>query len=589
MSKNDENMVKVEDLRLSEQNVRKVKDYDKAGLDELAQSMRNHGPQVPLIVRISEDGKKGFEVIAGGRRLEAAKIAGIQELPVVIITADNIKAREISLVENIQRENMDALQEAKVIKDMMTKGKQAEVVGEILGKSRAYVYRRVKLLELPPEAKEMLKSGRLTLGAAAMIAAVTDPKVQKRIMEQEVGEQTLDESVAERVLANCSDLAKAPWDKAENGLGSKIACDVCPERTKNQADLFGTGEGDTCLNSACFRAKMIDFNQRTIAALVKEKKARGATKEEIKKHLVYENMSHFSLSGGLVDLNAKISYDDERKWKNALPKDHGLEVVAIPTQHHGVILAVSEASASRKLPRTRKRKSKQDAALQAMEAKNKKQKQENDLLRKAGTELAQRITHEAVGALKGRKDLWRLLLPVVIGHYAYNEAEADFLSGAEVPNSGHALEAFLKKVEEEEAKRICLGVLLADHMDSGWQGKLDKGIKGILKAAKIDHAKLLPKWKDAIKRAGKLWDELTPERKEVMAHGVKAGACRQCGCTEGDACMIDAGEPCAWADKTRTICTACSEHRPQVKAPKLTAKGKAVAKKALKGGKRGKK
>jgi len=137
---------------------------DDDGLAELAASIATHGVLQPIVVRRIEG---GFEIIAGERRFRAAKLAGKSKIPATIVDADGIKALELAIVENIQRENLTALDEAAAYQQLIQgRGLTHQELAERIGKSRASVTNMLRLLELPVEVRAMLQDGSLSAGQA---------------------------------------------------------------------------------------------------------------------------------------------------------------------------------------------------------------------------------------------------------------------------------------------------------------------------------------------------------------------------------------------------------------------------------------
>ncbi|MBR6682323.1 MAG: ParB/RepB/Spo0J family partition protein, partial [Clostridia bacterium] len=167
---------KVTTLRLSEiepeqKQPRTV--FNHEPLEELASSIATHGLIQPIIVR---EGKNGYyKIIAGERRWRASKMAGLTEVPVIIIEADDRKAAELSLIENLQRENLNAIEEAAAYRALITEYKLTqEEVSSRIGKSRSAVANSMRLLDLPEEVAEMVKKGELSAGNARALLGLID-------------------------------------------------------------------------------------------------------------------------------------------------------------------------------------------------------------------------------------------------------------------------------------------------------------------------------------------------------------------------------------------------------------------------------
>ena len=158
------------------------KDFDSEALEALARSVKTHGILQPLIVR--ESGNGFYQIIAGERRYRAAKLAGLTEVPVITIEADDITTAQLAIVENVQREDLNAAEEAFAYRELsevwnMT---QEEIAAKI-GKSRSAVANAIRLTELDAEIIEMLRSGALSAGHCRALLAVEDREVRLALAE----------------------------------------------------------------------------------------------------------------------------------------------------------------------------------------------------------------------------------------------------------------------------------------------------------------------------------------------------------------------------------------------------------------------
>jgi ParB family chromosome partitioning protein len=143
------------------------KDFSNEALRELADSIREQGIVQPLIVRPRGD---GFELIAGERRWRAAQMLGLSEVPVIVREADNRAVLELALIENLQRENLNPLEEALGYAQLVDQFELTqEVVAAKVGKSRAVVANALRLLKLPPEIQNYVRDGRLSVGHAKVV------------------------------------------------------------------------------------------------------------------------------------------------------------------------------------------------------------------------------------------------------------------------------------------------------------------------------------------------------------------------------------------------------------------------------------
>ena len=151
--------------------------FDEAALKDLTDSIKTSGVIQPLICRRGPNG--GYELIAGERRLRAAMLAGLGQVPVLLIETPDRNAAEMAIIENIQREDLNAIEEAEGYRTLAEKfGLTQQDVADRVGKARASVANALRLLELPDEVKQLLGSEQLSTGHAKVLLALTDPKEQ---------------------------------------------------------------------------------------------------------------------------------------------------------------------------------------------------------------------------------------------------------------------------------------------------------------------------------------------------------------------------------------------------------------------------
>ena len=147
------------------------------GLQDLARSIATHGIIQPILVRPHADLSGQFQIVAGERRWRAATLAGLEEVPVTVVTPSEAVALELSLVENLQREDLSAIEEAKGYQQLMEGfGLTQEEAAQRVGKSRSHVTNTLRLLALPPAVQEMLQRGALTAGHARALLALESPE-----------------------------------------------------------------------------------------------------------------------------------------------------------------------------------------------------------------------------------------------------------------------------------------------------------------------------------------------------------------------------------------------------------------------------
>jgi ParB family chromosome partitioning protein len=152
--------------------------FDDAETAELAASIELHGLLQPIVVRATADG--GYELIAGERRLRAARIAGLTHIPAVVRDSADGEQLELALVENLQRQDLNAIEEAAAYRELIDRfALSHEEVARRVGKSRVAVSNALRLLDLTPETREAIADGRITEGHGRALAALTIPELQQ--------------------------------------------------------------------------------------------------------------------------------------------------------------------------------------------------------------------------------------------------------------------------------------------------------------------------------------------------------------------------------------------------------------------------
>lgn len=183
--------------------------FNATELNELSDSITEHGVLQPLLVRKDAD---GYEIIAGERRYQASKIAGLTEIPVIIKDVDDQKMLEIALIENLQRSDLNPIEEAKGYKQLIkSSGMTQEALSKAVSKSRSAITNSLRLLDLPEQVQQYLFDGRLTAGHARAILAV--PFEEQRI---KLADKVVQEGLSVRATENLAplfsvgDVPKAP-------------------------------------------------------------------------------------------------------------------------------------------------------------------------------------------------------------------------------------------------------------------------------------------------------------------------------------------------------------------------------------------
>lgn len=182
-------------------------------LEGLARSIKEHGVLQPIVVRRKGDGV--YELIAGERRLRAATIAGLPTIPALVRNSNDEKSLALALVENIQRQNLNPMEEAKAYSRLMGEfGLTQDLVASSVGKDRSSIANILRLLALPKEVQQFIESGALSLGHAKILAGISTPGTQLQIAKRIVSEQ-LSVRQTEQLVARSKSGGSAKHSKKE--------------------------------------------------------------------------------------------------------------------------------------------------------------------------------------------------------------------------------------------------------------------------------------------------------------------------------------------------------------------------------------
>jgi ParB family chromosome partitioning protein len=215
------------------------RDFDADHLDELTNSIREKGVMQPLLVRPSED-PNIFEIIAGERRWRAAQRAGLHDVPVIIREVDDKEALELAIIENVQRVDLNPLEEAQGYEQLIEQFSYTQQdLAQVIGKSRSHVANTLRLLKLPKDVRELVSGGQLTAGHARTLITAEDPAALAR----QIIDQGLSVREAERLSQSGGSAApkKAPAEaepkdtdtvalekRLSDALGLKVLIDHKP-------------------------------------------------------------------------------------------------------------------------------------------------------------------------------------------------------------------------------------------------------------------------------------------------------------------------------------------------------------------------
>lgn len=239
---------------------RRIGGFDQEKLEQLAESIRDIGVQQPAIVRRAFDAPPSYELVAGERRWRASRLAGKDKLPCIVRELSDLEALKIQLIENLQRDDVHPLDEAHGFTQLLeSKEYDVAVLADEIGRSRSYIYQRLKLTELIEPAQEALLSGEISTGLALQIARLT-PELQQDALEwcvngygSEISVKDLSNYIANNLML---ELDRAAFPKDDADLVPEAGpCSMCMKRTGRQPELFADMAKDRCMDGDCFHAK----------------------------------------------------------------------------------------------------------------------------------------------------------------------------------------------------------------------------------------------------------------------------------------------------------------------------------------------
>ncbi len=233
------NELSISDLKPNKYQPRKI--FDESNLQELTNSIKERGMIQPIIVRKSINEKSKFEIIAGERRWLAAQKAGLHTVPVVITEADDLKSLEFAIVENVQRHDLNPLEEAQGYKRLIDDfSYDQEKVSKFIGKSRSHITNSLRLLTLPPDVIKLIETQKLTAGHAKILVGLENASfVAAKIVEKKLSVRQSENFV--KIFKTKKNKLKDNKDvnirELENSLSEKIGINVT---IKNNRQNKGT-------------------------------------------------------------------------------------------------------------------------------------------------------------------------------------------------------------------------------------------------------------------------------------------------------------------------------------------------------------
>ena len=213
--------------------------FDKDALEELSNSIKQRGIIQPLIVRKSNDQSNKFELIAGERRWQAAQSAGLHEVPIVVIEADNLKSLEFAIIENVQRRDLNPIEEAESYQNLIENfGYDQERVSQFIGKSRSHISNCLRLLTLPEKLINLIRSEKISQGHAKILIGLDNAiLLAEKIIKKRLSVRQTENLV--RALKNSPrtsfKIKNSNIEALENNLTDKIGMRVLINSKKNKS------------------------------------------------------------------------------------------------------------------------------------------------------------------------------------------------------------------------------------------------------------------------------------------------------------------------------------------------------------------
>lgn len=320
-------------------------------LDELAASFKELGILQPLLAREVGEKKRQVELVFGHRRFRAAKLAGLETVPVIVREMTDEQVIEAQAIENLQRSDVHPIDEAETYEQLLKIGRSAEDIAERVGKSKAYVYGRLKLLALAKDVRTAFFEGKLTASVALYLARIPSPKLQAQAFKELDEWNRSDDPIGAREAFSVIErrfmlrLAEAPFDRADATLVPKAGtCKDCPKRTGNQAELFAdVKSADVCTDPDCFDLKRRAHTKRELD----QHRARGTKVLEGAAAKKVVSRGHLAYGSPYVDLSATCYEDAKHRKYSAILKGADLPLTVAVDEDGTLFKLVDKGAVAR--------------------------------------------------------------------------------------------------------------------------------------------------------------------------------------------------------------------------------------------------
>jgi ParB/RepB/Spo0J family partition protein len=447
-----------------------------ADVDDLAKDVAIHGVLQPVLVR--PVGKR-YELVFGARRFRAAKLAKLATVPAMVRELDDAIALELAIVENAKRSDIHPLEEADAYETLhKTHGYSVEEIAAKVGKSAATIRMRMKLCTLVPEGRKAFAEGKLTAGAALVLARVPHADLQKSAVREVLARRRDDDDPVSLVDASwvvrsryMLRLAEAPFDRADAALvAGATACGDCPKRTGNQRELFAevSAKDDLCTDPKCFDAKKAAAWKKKVA----DAQAAGTkvlSDKEAKKVFPYSG-STLAHDAKFIDLDAK-RYEDgkQRTSRQLLGKKVEVPVVLARDPDGGIheLVAVDDF---RKAAKTAGVKARAKSSGSSYSAEEKKRREAAKKKADAVRAIVDKLVARAGNVRSARFELAfaRIIAAGVVQLVWHDTAKAICARDKlEIPKNGSPRDVLAKaaaSLDVHECRGLVVEVLASDDM-----------------------------------------------------------------------------------------------------------------------------
>ena len=334
------------------------KRMSESGIAELAESIRRHGVLQPVLLRPhpSEEGK--FDLIAGHRRVRAGQLAEIVEIPARIVIVNDLERLELQVIENLQREDLHPLEEAEGYEELLQahKGEDGYGVEQLaskLGKSKAFIYARLKLCALGSDARKAFYDELLDASTALLLARIPVPALQQKALREVLNGGYASAAMPFRqAKEHIQGSYMLRLDQAKFKIQDETlvpaagACGSCPKRTGANPDLFNdVGRADVCTDPECHAAKGKAHAERLIAA-ARESGKKVITGKEAKK--IRPNQWNSSFEGYVKPDDQCWEVENGKTYRKLLGKD-APESVLLEDPHSGEIVELLPVAAAKQV------------------------------------------------------------------------------------------------------------------------------------------------------------------------------------------------------------------------------------------------